>query len=367
MIYLILDTNIWLYLANGFNPITEKPHENLHFQLLTKLKELNESNNVCILVNEVIFEEWKRNKENNKLRIKKLTNKLENSNSLFTSIKKYVKSNTDSLQKEFVEGLKEDIVSNEEHIQRVETFLFNDCQKVTISQELKIQIFDLALSNKAPFHNKKNNIADASILFSAADFLKGKLGREDKSAIFVSNNFKDFTDSKNKNDFHPDIKKLLDDTDINYRRALPDALELREEIISQIEEYHKYEMWLDSILFHCRTSYCDGNKTFSPWGYLDNRIKVKYKTEQQADPNQINLFTELQAVKKESKTVGIGDCLICGTLHVECPICAELNYVDDQTKRFACSECSANLEMKYDDTEEEMYLFINDMEEDEHE
>src|SRR5690606_29245120 len=124
LIYLILDTNIWLYLANGLDPLTEKLHEDLHFKLLAELKELKNNNDICILINDIVLEEWKRNKEHSKLKIKKLTNKLNNSDSSFNDLKKYVKSETEGLKKEYIEGLKQDISANEEHIQKVENFLF---------------------------------------------------------------------------------------------------------------------------------------------------------------------------------------------------------------------------------------------------
>lgn len=61
----------------------------------------------------------------------------------------------------------------------------------------------------------------------------------DKSAIFVSNNYEDFTDCKNKNQFHPDIKELLGTTEIIYQRILPAAINLSKKTIQQIEEYHE--------------------------------------------------------------------------------------------------------------------------------
>ena len=367
MIYLILDTNIWLYLANGLDPLTEKHHDDLHFKLLAGLKELKDNNDICILINDIVFEEWKRNKENAKLKIKKLTNKLSNPDSSFNDLKKYVKSETEGLKREYIEGLKKDIAKNEEHIQKVEDFIFNDCERVEISQELKIKIFDLSVLNKAPFHNKKNNIADASIMLSAAEYLKGKNLEEDRSAIFVSNNVDDFTDGKNKDDFHPEIKEIIADIEIKYERVLPSALKVSREIIQQIEEYRKHEIWLGSVSFSCRTPYCEGNKDFSPWGYLDEKIRIKYETDEEINPNQTTLFEDLPSIKKEPRTVGIGECMVCGTLHVECPECGELTYVDDQTEEFECTECSTKFEIKYDKKEDAMCLFVNDIQDDEHE
>lgn len=42
MIYLILDTNNWIYLANGWDAGNDKHHDSLHFELLQSLSELRE-------------------------------------------------------------------------------------------------------------------------------------------------------------------------------------------------------------------------------------------------------------------------------------------------------------------------------------
>lgn len=358
MIYLILDTNIWLYLANGLDPITAKHHDDLHFKLLESLKELKDNNDICIIINEIIVEEWKRNKEHSKAKIKKLILKLENPDNSFTELKKYVKSQTDDLKEEYIVGLQNDIKANEKHIQNVEDFLLKDCMMVDISQEIKVKIFDLSVLNKAPFHNKKNNIADASILFSSTEYLNDKLWEDDVSAIFVSNNIDDFTDGKNKNDFHPDIKEIVGNNKIKYERVLPAALNVSKSIIQEIEEHRRKEMWLESISFSCRTPYCEGNEYFSPWGYLDHTLKVKYDVDIVVDPNQLVLFEDLEPIKKEIPTVKIGECINCGTSHVECPECGELTYIEDESDEFECIECQAQLGIRLNEKNNEIYLFV---------
>lgn len=147
----MLDTNIWIYLANGLDPISNKLHDNLHFALLETLKHHKDKNDICILINDIVIAEWQRNKEHCKLKIKKLQNKLGN-NSTFNDINKYVKSKTDDLQNEYNQAIKNEILENEAHIQRVEDFLLKDCQKIDVSNEVKLRIFDLSVNNKAPFH-----------------------------------------------------------------------------------------------------------------------------------------------------------------------------------------------------------------------
>jgi len=361
MIHLIIDTNIWLYLANGLDNSTSKHSDDQHFKLLEELKLLKESGDICILVNEIIFEEWKRNKEHCKSKIKKLKKKLSDPDEHFRELRKYVKSETKEIQDEYLKGIEADIKANEEHVQKVEEFLFNDCVKMEITDNLKVKIFDLSVQKKAPFHNKKNNIADACILLSAVEYIKKQLFDLENSAIFVSNNFEDFTDGKNKDDFHPEIKEIIEDVRISYERILPKALKISKEIILEIEEYHKHEKWLDSVSFLCRTPYCEGNEDFSPWGYLDQQIKVKYKSDEQIDRRQLDLFPDMPKLKRKEITVGIGSCVICETIHIECPECGTLTYIEDYEDESECIECYSKFRL-IRDFDGDMFLRVNNIE-----
>lgn len=57
MIYLILDTNTWIYLANSKDPLTENFHDGLHFRLFEKLGEKVKDGSVQILINDIIEKE----------------------------------------------------------------------------------------------------------------------------------------------------------------------------------------------------------------------------------------------------------------------------------------------------------------------
>ena len=54
MYYLTLDTNTWIYLANGTEPV----------RLLTFIKQEVDKGYVTILLPEIIIKEWDRNKDN---------------------------------------------------------------------------------------------------------------------------------------------------------------------------------------------------------------------------------------------------------------------------------------------------------------
>lgn len=362
MIYLTLDTNIWLYLANGLDPISNSDNGNNHFELLDKLHDFVKREEIIILVNEVVIKEWERNKEHTKHRIKKLRRKADNPQQAFSEIRKYVSRNVDEIEKEFIEGLEKDIELNEEHISKVEKFLKEACRIVPISDELKLKIFDLSISGKAPFHNKKNNIADASILFSIVSYFNEHAGIDENQVIFVSNNIEDFTDGKNKDDFHPDIQKELKNQSIKYQRVLPAALELSKTILTEIEEHRRHEAWLESISFGCISELCVHSESFTPWGYLDKEIEVKYESDESIDPKQLDLFPELPRAPKRSKKIGMGECVICSSTHLICPECDELISIEEETEKFNCSQCCVRLQVIHDLAP---YVLVHDMKVDE--
>jgi hypothetical protein len=201
------------------------------------LKQLTIEGRIQVLINDIILTEWERNKEHCNLKIKGLENKLLNKETAFKDIAKYAKTEIEQLQNEYVQGLESDIKLNKEHIQNVEYFLFNDCIKVEITQELKQLIFDLAINNEAPFHNKKNNVGDAAILLSSVEFLKNNESFFGNTALFISNNIEEYTDGINLKSFHPQLRKLLDSIDIQFERVLPAALNISKKVIEEMDNF----------------------------------------------------------------------------------------------------------------------------------
>lgn len=359
MIYLIIDTNIWIYLANGFNSTSCEHENNQHFKLLAELKRLKEEEKVCIIVNNIVFEEWERNKKNANLKIKELRKKIKKHNS---------EKNTDKcskwkqLKKDKINRLKVEIAANIKHIDEVEYFIYNDCHRVDILDKTKIDIFDMSILKKAPFHNTKNNTADAAILFSAYEYLKTYKNnyQHQNGFIFVSNNFKEFADNKNNDEFHPDIKEALISIDIQYSRELPNALNISHGIIVEMEAYYEYIEWHESTMFFCEMPYCQSNSDFSPWGYLDSEITIKYDSDGEIDPSQTELFPEMPKVqRKESKEAG--NCVVCESLHFICPICSDMTYVDSlEGDDFECVVCEVGFRIVHDDSDSGVCLIVKD-------
>ena len=70
MNYLILDTNIWIYLANGHYAQNAQHSEQTHSTLLSRLTEKLKNEEIRVVVNDIIVQEWDRNKEAKEIQIK---------------------------------------------------------------------------------------------------------------------------------------------------------------------------------------------------------------------------------------------------------------------------------------------------------
>ncbi len=154
MVYLIFDTNIWIYLANGHDPLSNSDNSNKHFEFLETLEFLRNENKIRILINDVILEEWNRNKANVYQKITKLQRKLDSADNSVKDILKYA-SEFDGLAEKYKEGLNIEIEANKRHIQNVEDFLLSECINTGISDSLKLQVFELAINKDVPLHKRK--------------------------------------------------------------------------------------------------------------------------------------------------------------------------------------------------------------------
>lgn len=231
MASLIIDTNSWIELA--------KPRWNI---LLRKLEEQVESHLIEILVNSIIIEEWDKNKE----RIEK---------TIISSIKSHAKSAlkiSSFIPKEESDSLsmllekyrdREDIQIQiaQKHIKRVEKLLYSG-HVVPVTDETKLNIIERGLIKKAPFHNGKNNIADALIIFSAIDYVHREKELQ-KNLIFVSANYKEFSNPKDVNSVHPEIKEDSKSVHLHFTNNIARVLDLKEENVHDEVTYAEFQFW----------------------------------------------------------------------------------------------------------------------------
>ncbi len=357
----LLDTNIWIYLANGNEQLSHNKSKSLHFELFKELKQKQDDKKIEILISDINLQEWARNKIHVESLIKKRKATIIQ---IVNEYKNYCKihSEEENIEAKInydrkINELEIEIKDNEEHINSVETFLNHECTKIPISDTTKIKVWELAISKSVPFHNNKNNFGDATLFFSALEYISSD-ANNNLATIFVSNNTKDFCENGNKDKFHPELQKSINHNDFRFECKLDIGLAISKEIQDELEQLFE-EAYLDRISFNCKSDYCIDIDGFCPFGYLDKKIRVVSEYEANIDPNQLSLFPELTA-KRESSFVARGNCTFCGSIHIECPVCSELIPDIEYAVEFTCKECNANMVVQYNDIDGELEAIVKD-------
>jgi predicted nucleic acid-binding protein len=238
MLHLILDTNIWIYIAEGEHPdITEFIIQKIY------------SNEIDILSNDVIIQEWERHKERSRdnaiNRVQSQFNgTIGSSKFLRKCLPEDDKRVYDDLIAKFKLSESEALAQVDTRISRIDDIVKNRSTKTEINDQIKIEVISLALEKKAPFHNKKNNTADAIILLSTLKFLTDdQMGLETPNAIFVTNNIEDFSEGnqgESANRLHPDILELKGKYHLTFKRNAGEVLALAPKYIEEINRFWEY-------------------------------------------------------------------------------------------------------------------------------
>lgn len=237
MISLVFDTNIWItYVA-----------KNWPTGIIDQIKEKRDSGEIILLTNDIILEEWERNKETTLKYVSKKADEV------FSYTKKMFEIFDDKMENKYGELVKDFLSHRSEFIdmamlQVEETEkLIKECDVTPITKEMKIRAADWALEKKAPFIKNKNSVADAIIILSSAEYLKGKsIGIDD--SIFVSFNHEEFSSKEDKELIHPHLEGILKEANMTYTRHLGKALRLPEKMLKEINEYIEYHLedWLET-------------------------------------------------------------------------------------------------------------------------
>ncbi|RYJ45442.1 PIN domain-containing protein [Flavobacterium beibuense] len=340
MIYLILDTNIWIYLANGFNSMTNglNSHSTTHFELYEKLKQKVDDREFIILTNYIIKLEWERSKKCAKKNVSELERLKKEDLFLLVKQKETIENDVFKRQFEKVSNYyKQLIESNNNHINNINNFI-KSCTEIPVSDRVKLEIVDRAIrKDKAPFLNNKNNFPDAAILFSAAEYLKRNMVPL-SCAVFVSSNYKEFGNASDLPGFHSDLKDFLNEINIEYHKHLADLLELTEDLQYNLEVFYEH-LREQEYYFNCRSPYCEMENEYGSFGYLESEVRIAYNSEE-IDNNQYNLFEGLDIERNHRvKIVWEGKCITCKTNHVECPGCKSLLMDVNDDNQYFCKGC----------------------------
>lgn len=235
---LAFDTNIWLYLIKPeFLPILE-----------TLIRDVD-NGEIEIIVNDIIFTEWERNKETNIKRVcesikqeyisaMRLSAFIENyeERQKYTEILSHYKKEEERLQHAKMGA---------EKVER----LLRKCTYITVSDSQKLFIANFAIHKKPPFSNNKNNFNDALIVRNIAETItrriieKGSAMPFKYDLVYVSNNLKDFIDP-NTNEIYTELLEGCEGLRIISIQNLTHALNIRNELIEDFDEWleHMVEM-----------------------------------------------------------------------------------------------------------------------------
>lgn len=231
---LALDTNIWIYLTKEtFEPLFES------------LKEKVDNKEFELLTNDIIIEEWKRNKENT---IKALTQSITQEYKSAKNLSKFLTLEEKEKYLIFLENLNTEekrLKKAKERVEEVEKLLL-ESTKIDITNEQKLLVSNLAISKKASFKNNKNNFNDTLILRSFVEHCKNQIYPYKYDLIYVSNNPKDFC-IEGTETIHPEILDGLDSLRLKNVTELGQAFELSAELIDDFDDWleHHLQMWID--------------------------------------------------------------------------------------------------------------------------
>jgi hypothetical protein len=227
MAKLILDTSTWLDIA--------KPR--IEEVLIELEKQVNEGITI-LLTCDIIVEEWNRNKN----RVLK---------DVVASIRSHAKSalKMADLLPETDKAVLEKIIEKHTNAQpeqeKLAEVFFKRVEKLMTSSELfkiddkiKLEMANRALTKQAPFHNSKNNMADALLYFGAIEHVN-KENQIATDLIFVTSNFKEFSDPDDITKLHPDLYK----GNVHFSNNLAQALKMRREVIDLMDEYNESKFW----------------------------------------------------------------------------------------------------------------------------
>ena len=232
MIDLILDTNIWIsHIAK------DKPAG-----IFESFKKQVEDGEVILLINQIIRDEWNRNKENT---IRDIEKEIKTISKTALKMKPFL----DNENKRKIENLLSDYNREEEkrvelakkRIEEVEKLMTN-ATEIEITDEMKIQVSNWALEKRAPFTQKANSVGDALILLSAVKHRHNNKSAYFIPGFFVSFNHTDYSKKNNADQIHEDLEEILKEANLSYKRNIGEVLNLTPELNIEVESY------IDSIV-----------------------------------------------------------------------------------------------------------------------
>lgn len=228
MTKIALDTNIWIYLT-----------KDTFYELWVKLKQGKEDGDFEIIVNDVIWKEWIRNKTTT---IRTLTENIKNEYKNALNLSRYLSGEE---KEKFIQTLsfyKDEsnrIKKAEERVQEIESFM-NTCTCIHVTEEQKLFVSDLAIEKHPPFQNNKNNFNDSLIIRNIAEYVKSEFLFQ-YDLIYISNNPDDFTNKKT-GEIYSELLEGLEYVRIKSVTELGEAFKLAPECVEDFDAWLEMEL-----------------------------------------------------------------------------------------------------------------------------
>jgi hypothetical protein len=227
MAKLILDTSTWLDIA--------KPRIE---EIFIELEKQVDEGITVLLTCDIVVQEWTRNKDRViKDIVSSIRSHARSASKIADLLPESDKVELKKLIEKHTEAQSDQEKLAEVFFNRVES-LMKKSKLFEISDKIKLDMANRALTKQAPFHNSKNNMADALIYFGAIEHVN-KENQIATDLIFVTSNHKEFSDPSDISKIHPDLYK----GNVHFSNNLAQALQMRREVIDLMDEYHEYQFW----------------------------------------------------------------------------------------------------------------------------
>jgi PIN domain len=232
MLHLLVDTCVWLNLAKDHQA---KP-------LVAALEALIGSKDVRLIVPQLVFDEFRRNKA------RVVSEGGRSLQSHFRLVIETVGRLGDEADRDTALKTLREVDHKvamgpntaSDLADRVENLL-TIRKPLTVPMAVKNRAAERALSKKAPFHQNKNSMGDTVLIEMYADAMKKQIARNDRLA-FVTENYRDFSQvNGDRRVPHPDIADLFSKHKSTYWLSLSDALKLVDPNILDIDFDYSFQ------------------------------------------------------------------------------------------------------------------------------
>lgn len=239
MVKLLIDTCVWLDIAK-----TSKGEE-----ILNLLSAFIEQEEVQLILPEIVFSEFERNKDRIILDAgKSLSSHFKKVKAMVAEhskneSKQEILNQLDDIDKK-IPTLGENAFQTISHIEEI----FKNIEIINITDEIKLRATQRAIDKKAPFHLAKNSIGDSIIIESYNEYKKQNEAQE-FSLMFITHNINDFSiKNGNQKMAHEDFADIFDSAKSRYYINLPEALNsINPDLVEEIEYENDWDFEFRSL------------------------------------------------------------------------------------------------------------------------